>query len=403
MTNQLRGTHGRIPAFATGVKLANPELTVVVTVGDGDGVTIGGNHFIHAARRNVDITVVIVNNFNYGMTGGQYSGTTPEDSITTTSRLGHIEEGFDICKLAVACGATYVARSTSENVLQTTKMIEEGIRHKGFSLIEVISMCPTHFGRYNGMKTPVEQMEWIRKKTVSIAAAEKMSEEELEGKIVVGRFAEKKKDDYSTRYLEVQAKAKAEIDSKESGQAEEKVTGKLSKKWEVIFAGVGGQGALLCGSLIGEAAAILEKRQATMLGAYGGEARGTYAKSDLLVGNEPNAFVETVNPNLVVALHEIAYQKHVGELDEEALLIYNNNRIAEMPSRASQVGLPMDDLASEAGNKGAANMVGMGAAAKLTDIASPESIIKMIEKRFSGKDTAIAINVDAFWKGYHAV
>ena len=111
-TNSFHGTHGRALAFGTGIKLANPQLDVVVLMGDGDGVTIGGNHFIHAARRNVDVTAIVVNNLNYGMTGGQYSATTPETRITFTSRLGHIEQGFDICKLAEAAGAPFVARAT---------------------------------------------------------------------------------------------------------------------------------------------------------------------------------------------------------------------------------------------------------------------------------------------------
>ncbi|NLM44892.1 MAG: 2-oxoacid:ferredoxin oxidoreductase subunit beta [Clostridiales bacterium] len=199
-THTFHGTHGRALAFATGIKLANPKLNVIVLMGDGDGATIGGNHLIHAARRNVDITAILVNNFNYGMTGGQYSGTTPEESYTITSRYGHIEPSFDLCNLVEAAGAPYVARGSVYHVVQLQKFIEEGLQKKGFSFIEVISTCPTHFGRLNGMKKAPDIMRWIKDNSVSIAAAEKLSPEELEKKFVLGKFADRDIPDYSTKY-----------------------------------------------------------------------------------------------------------------------------------------------------------------------------------------------------------
>lgn len=208
-TNAFHGTHGRALAFATGIKLAKPELNVIVILGDGDGVTIGGNHFIQACRRNVDVTAVLCNNFNYGMTGGQYSGTTPEHAITTTSMLGHIEDGFDVCKLAQGAGARYVARSISENVQQTADMIIAGIEHKGFSMIEVLSPCTVHFGRNNNMRRSSELYKWVKSLTVPMAAAKKLSEEQLEGKYALGTFVNNPGLDYSTKYREVQAKAMA--------------------------------------------------------------------------------------------------------------------------------------------------------------------------------------------------
>jgi 2-oxoglutarate/2-oxoacid ferredoxin oxidoreductase subunit beta len=158
-THVFHGTHGRALSFATGIKVAQPELTVLSLMGDGDGVTIGGNHFIHSARRNLDITAIITNNFNYGMTGGQYSASSPEGSITTTSMYGTVEPGFDICNLAIASGATYVARATPYHVTQMDKLIAEGIAHKGFSVIEIISSCPTYFGRYNQKVSAVDMMK----------------------------------------------------------------------------------------------------------------------------------------------------------------------------------------------------------------------------------------------------
>jgi len=205
-TNTFHGTHGRALAFATGIKLANPKLKVIALMGDGDGATIGGNHFIHAARRNVDITAIVVNNFNYGMTGGQYSGTTPESSITSTSRYGHIEPGFDLCKLAAVAGAPYVARGSVYNVNQLQKFIKDGLEKRGFSFIEAISSCPTHFGRLNGMKEAPKMMKWINDNSVSIAAAQKLSPEEKEGKYILGKFVDKDMPDYSTKYQEIKEK-----------------------------------------------------------------------------------------------------------------------------------------------------------------------------------------------------
>ena len=210
-TNSFHGTHGRALAFATGIKLANPSLNVVVLMGDGDGITIGGNHFIHAARRNVDVTAILVNNFNYGMTGGQYSGTTPEERITTTSRYGHIEEGFDICAVAKAAGARYVARASTENPQQLKNLIRDGIKKQGFACIEAISPCPTHFGRNNGMRSPAALTRWVNENSVTPAQAVAMSEEELAGKLVMGLICDRPGEDYSTKYQHVIEKAQSEV------------------------------------------------------------------------------------------------------------------------------------------------------------------------------------------------
>jgi len=201
-TNTFHGTHGRALAFATGIKLANdnPDLKVLALMGDGDGATIGGNHLIHAARRNVDVKAIVVNNFNYGMTGGQYSGTTPEDTYTSTSQNGHLEEPFDLCKLVLSSGAPYVARGTVYHIHQLQKIIVEAISKKGFSFVEAIAPCPTHYGRSNKMKTAPLMMNWIKENSVSIKAAEKMSEEDLKNKFILGKFVDIDKEDYGTKY-----------------------------------------------------------------------------------------------------------------------------------------------------------------------------------------------------------
>ncbi len=184
-------THGRAIPFATGLKLANPELKVVIFSGDGDLISIGGNHFIHAARRNVDITVICVNNFNYGMTGGQLAPTTPLTARTTTTPYGNTEQPFNIPYLAAASGAVYVARWTALDVRRLEQGITEAILKKGFSLVEAISPCPTVYGRMNRQPTGLDQMRYYRENSVIRHGADPRDVGiELNGKSIVGKFVD---------------------------------------------------------------------------------------------------------------------------------------------------------------------------------------------------------------------
>ncbi|MDI6887686.1 MAG: thiamine pyrophosphate-dependent enzyme [Candidatus Thermoplasmatota archaeon] len=158
----LHTTHGRAIAFATGAKIVNPNLKVVIFTGNGDCAAIGGNHLIHAARRNIEMLVLCINNFVYGMTGGQQAPTTPVRALTTTTPQGNLERPFDLCKLVAAAGATYVARWTTYHVRQLIKAIEIGLQKKGFSFIEIISQCPTYYGRMNNFKDAAEMVMWFK-------------------------------------------------------------------------------------------------------------------------------------------------------------------------------------------------------------------------------------------------
>jgi len=195
-TDSFHTTHGRALAFATGVKLANPELQVVVISGDGDLFAIGGNHFIHAARRNLGIKVICANNFNYGMTGGQAGPTTPLESITTTTYYGNIEHPFNLMHLAAASGAVYAARWTTLHVVRLTQSIKRILQKDGFSFIEVISPCPEIFGRYNKMKTGLENMEWFKKASVVENFSDPAKAEITPDKIPVGEFVDIEKPTY---------------------------------------------------------------------------------------------------------------------------------------------------------------------------------------------------------------
>jgi len=187
-TDSFHTTHGRSIAFATGVKLANPELEVVVISGDGDLFAIGGNHFIHAARRNIGLKVICANNFNYGMTGGQQGPTTPLEASTTTTPYGNIEHPFNLVHLAAASGATYVARWTALHVRRLTQSIKKMLQKEGFCFIEVITPCPEIFARRNKMRTPLEVMEWYKRASVVENFSDPSRAEITPQRIVVGEF-----------------------------------------------------------------------------------------------------------------------------------------------------------------------------------------------------------------------
>lgn len=189
--NTLHTTHGRALTFATGIKLANPALTVLTIMGDGDATAIGGNHFIHAARRNLNLTAIIINNSIYGMTGGQYSPTTPFGATTATSEYGHIEHAFSIAELAATAGASFVARTTVYHADLMDKLIEQAIVKRGFAVVEVISNCHVQYGRRNRLGGAVDMMKSFRDNSVTVRKAAAMNPEELEGKITIGVLADR--------------------------------------------------------------------------------------------------------------------------------------------------------------------------------------------------------------------
>ncbi len=191
--DSLHTTHGRAIAFATGIKLANPELKVIVITGDGDLAAIGGNHFIHACRRNIDLLVICANNLNYGMTGGQVSPTTFRNLKTTTTPYGNHEPAFDLCKIAVAAGANYVARYT----ILTPELIKESIKKalfkEGLSYIEVITQCVTGLGKRNKLSKPIDMLNWIKERIMSIHEAKELEEKgiDINDKIIIGEYIDR--------------------------------------------------------------------------------------------------------------------------------------------------------------------------------------------------------------------
>lgn len=207
--NTLHTTHGRPLAFATGIKMARPDLTVIVITGDGDALAIGGNHFIHAARRNIGIATILFNNRIYGMTGGQLAPTSPEGAVASTARYGSIDPPFDPCRVAIACGASYVARGTSYHSQQLERLMEGAIRNQGFSLVEVVTNCNTYYGRPNRMSL-TDLLQWEKDSAVNVKAAEKMSSEQLRGKFTVGVLHQESRPEYSALYADLVARVQAE-------------------------------------------------------------------------------------------------------------------------------------------------------------------------------------------------
>ncbi len=193
----LHTIHGRALAFATGVKLSKPELNVIVPMGDGDALAIGGNHFIHAARRNIGITAIVMNNRIYGMTGGQYSPLSGPGIVATTAPYTNIDRDFDVVEMSMASGATFVARTTVYHAQQATQFIKQAILHEGFSVVEILSQCPTHFGRKNREGSAVDMMERMKKMTTPVGSEAKKKNPEL---IERGIFLQKDLPEYCKEY-----------------------------------------------------------------------------------------------------------------------------------------------------------------------------------------------------------
>jgi 2-oxoglutarate/2-oxoacid ferredoxin oxidoreductase subunit beta len=210
--NTLHTTHGRALTFATGVKLAKPNLKVIVVMGDGDAVAIGGNHFIHAARRNIDLTAIIVNNSVYGMTGGQYSPTTPYGMRSTTTVYSNIEQDFRISELAVTAGAVFVGRGTVYHAKLLDSLIEQALLKKGFSVVEVISHCHTQYGRQNRLGSAVEMMQWQRDHALPVEKALKMKSEDLKDKVVIGVLIDKELPVFQEEYEKIRSRAKETVE-----------------------------------------------------------------------------------------------------------------------------------------------------------------------------------------------
>jgi len=411
-------THGRALPFATGLKLANEGLKVVVFSGDGDLIAIGGNHFIHAARRNMDITVICVNNFIYGMTGGQVGPTTPTKARASTAPWGNLEHPFNIPNLAAASGATYVARWTVLHARRLEQSIYKALRRPGFSVVEAISPCPTAYGRANRRVYGSDLMAYYHENAV-IRHGVKPWEVDIGfgGEIVCGEFVEVDHPTFQDRVRELysetvqtQYRPSVELASPEQASVENALTYKTPlevrdarddvEQVEIRLGGFGGQGIILSGKIVGRAVAIYSDRQVTLTRSYGPEARGGACSSAVVISDGMILYPHVTRPSLMVMMSQAAYTKYHDELVDGGLLLIDAD-LVDLDENAAQraVSIPATRIAEdELGRRVVANIVMLGALTALTEELSSEAMEQAVMDSVP-KGTE-ALNMKAFRRGF---
>lgn len=395
-TSAMHTTHGRALAFATGLKTARPDLTVLVTMGDGDAAAIGGNHFIHACRRNLDLTAIIYNNGTYGMTGGQQAPTTPAGMRSTTTPLGSIEPPFDISELARAAGATYVARTTTFDFEELPVYLAEAIAHPGLAVVEVLTQCPTYFGRLNHLGDPATMLDYERDLTFPV---EPMTRDQVAGQLPVGRFCQEIRPEYTSRYAALCDRARAAAEREPAAADSEATTEPRPlphDPYQVRFSGEGGQGVILAGVLLADAACG-EGLHTVHTQSYGPEARGGACKSEVVLSSRDIAFPEVDRPDAVVCLSAEAMRKYPATRPG-GLRLVEERACLDQPPAEGDIVLPMLRAAEEAGGALAVNVVALGALAALAGIASREAILAALSRRV--RADALALNQRALEAGF---
>jgi len=420
-------THGRAIPFATGLKLATPELKVIVFSGDGDLVAIGGNHLIHAARRNMDLTVICANNFNYGMTGGQVGPTTPTGARTSTSPRGNLEHPFNIPNLVSAAGATYVARWTVLHARRLERSIYKALLKPGFSVVEVISPCPTLFVRFNRKNLEGgDILKYYQEHSVIRHDAKPWEVDiELGGEIVCGEFVNIERPTFQDRLREMYGELRPCEDlgllHRPSAEAttsfeveialrEEKPAAMPTKvkphtvggagQVEVRLGGFGGQGIILSGKIVGQAAALHDGREVTLTQSYGPESRGGACSTALIISDGAIPYPRVTCPAVMVLMSQEAYITYHSQLVEGGLLLVDAD-LVEPDLAAGQhiVPIPASRIAEhKLGRRIVANIVMLGALTALSDVVSEEAMRKaVLDSVPKGTEE---LNMQAFQLGY---
>jgi 2-oxoglutarate/2-oxoacid ferredoxin oxidoreductase subunit beta len=394
----LHTTHGRPLTFATGLKLARPELTVIVITGDGDGLAIGGNHLIHAARRNIDLTCLLLNNAIYGMTGGQGAPTTPAGSRSSITPDGTVEPAFDACRLAIGAGASFVGRGTTAAPLGLDDLIVEAIRHRGFSFLEVLSDCPEYFGRYNELGRGPEMLqaqrshvEWVgarlAEKRFVPGIATDAPPHEAHPVAATGILHQEARPEF-TELLARQAerprherRADATRDQEPTEpDAHRRRPGRLA----VRVAGAGGQGIALAGLILAEAA-VAAGRNATHAQAYGPESRGGASSAVVLMDDEEIEYPCADRVDVLVALSQEAYQRYIRELEPGGILLVDRGQVNTDDGLATCHALPISETALHVlGTPVGANLVALGALIGLSGAVSVGAVERAIAARKPG-------------------
>ena len=413
-------THGRAIPFATGLKLANPELKVVVISGDGDIAGIGGNHFIHAARRNLDISVVCVNNFNYGMTGGQVGPTTPHEARAVTAQYGNFEYPFNLPYLASASGASFVARWSVLNARQLEWTLREALAHPGFSFVEVIAPCSTAYARWNpeghGLdpekmgRRGLEVMKHYQKvgrtahDTHPKDAQIKVDEKGLITEIIEGKFLVDSKPFLKHALDQRTAQAKKRwLAEKEAFDSRPKLPPKKDPlpRTEVQLGGFGGQGIISAGKIIGQAAAIYDKLEACFTQSYGPEARGGSAGSQVVISTKPIHHPLPTHITSMIMISQAAYEKYIPDLAPGGVLLIDNGLITLSADHREDIktyGIPATDIAVEAGTSRAANTVMLGFWTAIIGVVSQDAMRQAVAEFVPAK--TVELNLKVFDIGY---
>ena len=424
-------THGRAIPFATGLKLANRDLKVIVFSGDGDLIAIGGNHFIHAARRNMDLTVICVNNFNYGMTGGQMGPTTPTQARTSTSPRGNLEHPFNIPNLAAAAGATYIARWTVLHARRLEKSIHKALLKPGFSVVEAISPCPTLYGRFNRARYGTDMMEYYHQKAVIRHHVQPWEADiELAGEIICGEFVDIERPTFQDRLEEmfgelrpsedlallnrppVELEAPFEVGVERAEllvPAPETAAVRVeapvaeaarAESVEVRLCGFGGQGIILAGRIAGAGAALHDEREVTLTQSYGPESRGGACSTALIISDRSILYPRVTRPSVMVAMSQEAYTTYRGQLTEGGVLLIDADLVDPDPTAGQRpIPIPATRIAEqELGRRIVANIVMLGALAALTEVVSEEAMRRaVLDSVPKGTEE---LNKQAFQMGY---
>ncbi len=412
-------THGRAIPFATGLKLANPELKVVVISGDGDIAGIGGNHFIHAARRNLDITVICVNNFNYGMTGGQVGPTTPHDARAVTTQYGNFEYPFNLPYLAAASGASFVARWTVLHARRLEWTLREAMEHPGFSFVEVIAPCSTAYARWNPegrgldpeslQRRGLEVLKYYQKigriahETHPKDAAVRVDDKGLLTEIIEGKFLDDPKPDLQEAIDRLASVGEARwLAAKKALDGRPRILKRTDHvpRTEVQLGGFGGQGIISAGMIIGQAAAIYDGLEASFTQSYGPEARGGSAGSQVVVSSDPIHHPHIIQPTSAIIMSQGAYAKYAPTLAPGGILLIDDGLVALADDHRRDLktyGLPATKIAEELGNARAANTVMLGFWTGVVGAVSQEAMRQSVAESVPAK--TIDVNMQAFDAG----
>lgn len=414
-------THGRAIPFATGLKLANPDLKVIVLSGDGDIAGIGGNHFIHAARRNLDITVVCVNNFNYGMTGGQVGPTTPHEARAVTSQYGNFEYPFNLPYLAAASGASFVARWTVVHARRLEWTLREALEHRGFSFVEVIAPCSTAYARWNPEGRGLDP-EKLRRRGLEVLkhyqrvgrithdthpkdAAIQVDERGMMNEIIEGKFLQ----DPSLPDLQEAINRLADVGEQRWRAAKKELDDRVHlpartdvlPRTEVQLGGFGGQGIISAGVIIGRAASLYDGLEVSFTQSYGPEARGGSAGSQVVMSSEAIHHPHVIQPSSGIIMSQGAYEKYMPTLASGGTLLIDDGLVKLASDHRSDLrtfGIAATEIAEGLGNNRVANTVMLGFWTAALGIVRKDAMRESVSSSVPPK--TVEINMKAFEIGY---